>query len=974
MGKHFRYFTIFIILIIVESHATDYLTNAISWKNCCQAYNQGYPAEDFQTNFVGDFNGDGLEDKLYMCSGKYWVAYTENKSTYGVQGFSGESWTKEIVFDSNSEFERRAIGDFNGDGADDILIIRAYSNNIKLEVALSVQKRLANSAGPYGQYIDVSDGSYFFKPNEVWGTTITAFKSAFENSFVKDAKLNKVYIGDVTGDGLDDIVILYYNKYIYVIKSVYTPNFSTSGADFANYSFSSHQYKLNLGSYVDEFFLGDFNGDGYDDITYTKISPYNNNFYIALNKGKDSDTSPGYFSTNEFTGAFYSPYDASGNHGSLSISNFPLHFISDFNGDGLDDKLYLCSSKYYISLSKISPDGKPYFQSEIIWGAIDWSNYGRSYIGDFNGDGFNDILNARTNSTWDVRLADKEAIFDNATFAQDGHNGEARMEKIVACWMFPFTYLWPERGWSAFGYHPNERYMSGFPYITPIINWGSTDFPLIETNSATWIEGPYSYLDFTNNPLSYSTEDVLKMQIESIIKSGIKVIVVDVTNGFIDVDEFNHQAYDSSGDSTNYSNVREALTNIFEIVKNNNLDIKIAVGLGKEFWGRFELKPHSYDPFIPCYGNANLVIGWEAQRSRQRIALDKIELDYITPYNDKYFYYQGKPLVVTYVIPSRDFPMTADGYLQETIPRTFFPDFNVKIALSANSTYAWFRGNNAIFQNGLDNTNYWSWGSELLNNNIYGADSKTANFPSYSNEKLPYNAECMSVMPGRTMVWHNLTDRDGNGVPRWADNNSNHYFESWKSVINADPRIVLICDWNTWGEATSIEACTTGPGKTWYESDGCTPDPGYDDAQDIQLFRSPWHNSSGTNDPFFYQNLTKDFSDYFVGNTYTPPVLSKANFNENLIIENPISFELKQNYPNPFNPITKIEFSIPEDSDIYLKIYNVLGQEVYFYHKDNLLKGYHTINFDGSNLSSGLYIYTFKAGKFEKKMKMLLVK
>lgn len=974
MKKHSICFITLIMLLSVRSYATDYLTDTISWKNCCQAYNQGYPNEDFQTNFVGDFNGDGLTDKLYMCSGKYWVAYTENKLPYGTQGFSGESSTKDIVFDGSSEFERRAIGDFNGDGADDILIIRAYSNTIKLEVSLSVQKRLANTNGPYGSYINVSDGSYFFKPNELWliisGSLVSSFKSAFENSFVKDAKLNQVRIGDVTGDGLDDIVILSDNKYVYIVRSVYIPKSSTSGNDFADFKFLYNDSGKNLGNYVDEFFLGDFNGDGYDDITFTKTNEPNK-FYIALNNGKgtsyNQDNTAGYFDPNEYTGKFGSSYIASGTHGSISISNFPLHFIADFNGDGLDDKLYLCSSKYYISLSKVI-GSTPKFQNEISWGDIDWSNYGRSYVGDFNGDGFADILKAGTNSTWDVRLADKDAIFNNTTFAQDGHNGDARMEKIVACWMFPFTYLWPEEGWSAFD-NPAPRYMTGFPYITPIINWGSTDVPLIETNSSTWIEGPYSYLNSSHNPGTYSTQDIIKMQIESMIKAGIDVIVVDATNGFTDLDQDKNHAKGSTGALVNHDNVKAALSNIFDVVQTNNLPIKIAIGLGMEFWGRGELDGmvNAYDPFAPCYGNSNLVIGWEAQRKRQRWALDEISSDYISPYNDKYFYYQGKPLIAAYVIPSRDFPMTADGYLQETIPRTYFPDFNVKIALSANSTYAWFRGNNGIFQNGLDNTNYWSWGAELLNNNINGVDSKTANFPSYSGAKLPYNAECMSVMPGRTMVWQNLTDRDGNGVPRWADDNSNHYFESWKSAINADPRMVLICDWNTWGEATSIEACTTYIGKSWYSLP-------YEVAQNNQLPRYAWHDKNGNTDPFYYQNLTIDYSEYFKGNTTTLPVLNKAGYEEDMHIENNITFELKQNYPNPFNPNTKIKFSLPEDSNINLKIYNTLGQVVYSFHENSMSKGYHEINFDGSKLASGLYIYKLNAGKFEKTMKMLLVK
>jgi hypothetical protein len=80
------------------------------------------------------------------------------------------------------------------------------------------------------------------------------------------------------------------------------------------------------------------------------------------------------------------------------------------------------------------------------------------------------------------------------------------------------------------------------------------------------------------------------------------------------------------------------------------------------------------------------------------------------------------------------------------------------------------------------------------------------------------------------------------------------------------------------------------------------------------------------------------------------------------------------NYPNPFNPITKIKFSLPEDSYVEIKVYDVLGREIETLLSENRKAGYHEITFDASNLPSGVYFYRIKAGKFADVKKMILMK
>lgn len=88
----------------------------------------------------------------------------------------------------------------------------------------------------------------------------------------------------------------------------------------------------------------------------------------------------------------------------------------------------------------------------------------------------------------------------------------------------------------------------------------------------------------------------------------------------------------------------------------------------------------------------------------------------------------------------------------------------------------------------------------------------------------------------------------------------------------------------------------------------------------------------------------------------------------------PMQFTLSQNYPNPFNPTTTIEYSIPQNSFVNLKVYNVLGQEVASLVNQEQKASNYTVSFDASQLASGIYFYKIQAGNFSLTKKMLLLK
>jgi len=88
----------------------------------------------------------------------------------------------------------------------------------------------------------------------------------------------------------------------------------------------------------------------------------------------------------------------------------------------------------------------------------------------------------------------------------------------------------------------------------------------------------------------------------------------------------------------------------------------------------------------------------------------------------------------------------------------------------------------------------------------------------------------------------------------------------------------------------------------------------------------------------------------------------------------PITYKLYQNYPNPFNPSTTIKFAVPEESNVNLSIYNVLGELVSTLVNEEMKPGYYEYEFNASNLASGIYLYRIKAGSFVETKKMTLMK
>jgi len=89
---------------------------------------------------------------------------------------------------------------------------------------------------------------------------------------------------------------------------------------------------------------------------------------------------------------------------------------------------------------------------------------------------------------------------------------------------------------------------------------------------------------------------------------------------------------------------------------------------------------------------------------------------------------------------------------------------------------------------------------------------------------------------------------------------------------------------------------------------------------------------------------------------------------------NPVEFILSQNYPNPFNSATRISYSIPKNSNVNLKIYDMLGREVRTLASGFQRAGDYILMFNSGDLSSGVYFYRLTAGDYSDVKRMVIIK
>ncbi len=174
-----------------------------------------------------------------------------------------------------------------------------------------------------------------------------------------------------------------------------------------------------------------------------------------------------------------------------------------------------------------------------------------------------------------------------------------------------------------------------------------------------------------------------------------------------------------------------------------------------------------------------------------------------------------------------------------------------------------------------------------------------------------------------------------------------------------------------------------------------TSPPGSNGETDFyNVFRWAYPNTTGVEAPttagtytytYTYKRLSNwvDTSIYtaaFVQNDVNKEVINSGKGHYIPTGINPVNapvpqrYSLSQNYPNPFNPVTKISFDIPTSGNVSLKVFDVTGSVLYTLVNGQLNAGKYSYDFDGSELSSGVYYYRLESGAFSETKKMILVK
>ncbi|MCX6166351.1 MAG: T9SS type A sorting domain-containing protein [Ignavibacteriae bacterium] len=197
-----------------------------------------------------------------------------------------------------------------------------------------------------------------------------------------------------------------------------------------------------------------------------------------------------------------------------------------------------------------------------------------------------------------------------------------------------------------------------------------------------------------------------------------------------------------------------------------------------------------------------------------------------------------------------------------------------------------------------------------------------------------------------------------------------------------------ITGWVTTGFATCYSGTYTVSGTGWQYIDMTSPlvyngssnlliEICYDNSSYTSYSPVYATASSGTTWGYYTDNTTGCTMTSGAAQTSRPNIslfFTPATGVNNQMTGTPTKYDLKQNYPNPFNPVTKINYELPKDGFVTLKIYDILGREVRTLINEVKTAGYYSVDFDASTLSSGVYFYKMEAGLFSDIKRMVLIK
>ncbi|MCK6602350.1 MAG: FG-GAP-like repeat-containing protein [Bacteroidetes bacterium] len=877
------------------------------------------------------------------------------------------------------------VGEFNGDGCDDVLILNPITNE-------------------WSAY---------------YSNGLNGFKSAVVLSGVNQPKYQGVLVGDFNGDGVDD-KIAQKKGTATDLSGGWWVNFSIRNDKGFNFNFNNpsginqrvvaNPSLTNIYGNETNFSLnltGDFNGDGGSDLLYCPPSGVSSgSWYLISNKYVDGTT-----------GTFNSPprLVATGQTPRSGV------FVADLNNDGFDDKITYVHSgtnagwylaKWDNELLKFSNEVK--ISSNIVM------DPNKVFVKDFNGDGYADILSFKENGTekyWQLMVNNFTTGTERFWLPWDrgpgqgwndgvwigDFNGDGFMDKVtLANSNDPY---W--RGfWVTLNSNPSPKQVC--LYFETIKFHFIDDTGLLNDNwigqvdpQKTPVIGWAPEIPTTTGYYNSQNENVLLTQMKVIKKLGVDFIATDVTNWFTPDHDWMGESgiggLNSFYTNPKYYTSREkgigfdtpgskGALYTAKVLRDNSatLNLKFAFMFGAERWGpsSFAWYDSQNDPKAPT--GSSWWTNWNDQDLRYNNLINYVRGEFISDANYSQIYYKhlGKPLVLEYLDMGRDLPAYNSWVSNSSASmrkRIKLNDFTQRDVISWGVTYGLVDDWNVYTNNylsghvnrGIDvpgqlQRKSWGWGG--------GAKDIDAN----ANTPIPVNAEVMSIMPG----YNKWNTTEGLQVER---QNGDFYRKQWEQVLKNDPKLVTICAFNEWSEESAIEGCVGENG--WKDRHGTDCYDWY--LQMTQKYIYLFKYGQIPNDTYFTvnRNTSKIYYKNTVGNIVVisnfPHLRADISIpsewlNKNGIILGPPptlkNISKNSAYPNPFNPETTISFELFAQEKVKVIIYNIMGQEVATLFNGMLQQGKNEVRFDGSKLSSGVYFYKIIAGNHSLSQKIILLK
>jgi len=309
------------------------------------------------------------------------------------------------------------------------------------------------------------------------------------------------------------------------------------------------------------------------------------------------------------------------------------------------------------------------------------------------------------------------------------------------------------------------------------------------------------------------------------------------------------------------------------------------------------------------------------------------------------------------------------------------------ICHSTNNGTSWTAVNT-----GLTNTTVWSFGVSGTNlfagtaGGVFLSTNNGTSWASVSDGLTNTDVRTFAVIGTNLFV-----GTFGGGVFR-STNNGTNWTPANNGLTNADVFALAVSGTNLFAGTGSRVFISTNNGTSWTPANnGMT----YYVVYSIVVYGT--NLFAGTiGGVFLSTNNGTSWTEANTGLTNTPVALVVSGSNlfagtdsnrvwrrplsemitdvEDQTSELPSQFILKQNYPNPFNPSTKISFTIPERSNVSLKIFNLLGSEVASLVNEEKPAGSYGVDFNAANLPSGIYFYKLEAGNYIETKKMVLLR